>query len=103
MENLQPYQQRYVVEYVENFERTLACKKMLEDWTLGKLTYTPSNSFELSLVQYNHMQAYINTLYFRANTHLKDEMTKVVKEYVENNADKYPHVSKFISLTGSIN
>lgn len=103
MENLQPYQQRYVVEYVENFERTLACKKMLEDWTLDKLTYTPSNSFELSLVQYNHMQAYINTLYFRANTHLKDEMTKVVKEYVENNADKYPHVSKFISLTGSIN
>lgn len=102
-DELAAYEYRNIVEYVSTFEKVLACKKMLVNWIEGKLDYTPNNSFELSLMQYNNMLAYANTHYFRIGMHFKSRLPYLIEDYVDKHRSKYPNVVEFISNTGKTN
>lgn len=102
-DELLPYESRNIIEYVNTFEKVLACKKMLTKWFEGNLDYTPNSSFELSLMQYNNMLAYANTHYFRIGLHFKNNLKYIIENYVDRNRSKYPNMVEYISTTGMVN
>lgn len=73
IEELPDWQQRFVNEYKELFEKTVKLGNMLNNW--DNLNFTPKCSRPLLTAQYNTMKAYLNILEERAiieNVNLKE-------------------------------
>lgn len=66
MMNSTDYKERFKAEYYQLEARIGKLDKMLTDWIDGKLTFTPSCSFELLLQQLGHMKSYSVLLEKRA-------------------------------------
>ena len=63
-EELPDWQQRFVNEYKELFEKTIKLGNMLNNW--DNLNFTPKCSKSLLFAQYNTMKAYLSILEERA-------------------------------------
>lgn len=66
------WQERLQFESEELDDRICKLKKMLHDYALGILNFTPNCSLELLTMQLNHMLAYQQILHTRLNIELKD-------------------------------
>lgn len=58
MTELEPYQQRFVIEYRQLADRCEKLRNMLDRWNAGTLDFTPSCPYELLSSQLNHMNEY---------------------------------------------
>lgn len=65
MDELQPYEQRFIAEYKELSERAGKLKAMLDKWE--RLDFEPKCSYELLMTQYHIMMAYLHILCERAD------------------------------------
>lgn len=65
MESLD-YKERFQAEYFQLRTRTIKLENMLNDWTAGNLSFTPTNPREILEAQLGVMKAYLDILEARA-------------------------------------
>lgn len=95
-EELKDHQKRAIVEYAQLVERILACKSFLRSYSLGDLSYTPSNSIEMSLIQYQAMLSYKAALEVRLYKVFEGDYLQYLFYYVQNSDNSYPFLGGII-------